>query len=126
MTIVLDAGALVAVERGDRDLIALIKRERLALRAPLTNAGVVGQVWRGGGGRQANLARFLHGVDIRPIDDSLGRQAGVLLGRARANDVVDATVVLLADDGDEIFTSDPDDLHRLAQSAGRHIELVPI
>ena len=34
MSIVLDAGALVAVERADRDMIALIKRERREGRAP--------------------------------------------------------------------------------------------
>ena len=53
---VLDAGAFVAIERGDRDVVALVKRERLADRAPVTNGGVVAQVWRGGRGRQAPVA----------------------------------------------------------------------
>lgn len=57
MSLVLDAGAFVAIERSDRSVVALLKREPLAGRAPLTHGGVVGQVWRGGGGRQANLAR---------------------------------------------------------------------
>jgi hypothetical protein len=126
MSMVLDAGALVAVERGDRDMIALIKRERQEGRAPLTNGGVIGQVWRGGHGRQAILARLLPGVDVHPIDDSLGRRAGVLLGSAGSTDVVDAAVVLLAHDGDDIFTSDPRDLRDLAQAAGRHVELIPV
>ena len=39
--LVLDAGAFVAVERGDRDVVALVKRERLAGRVPLTNGAVV-------------------------------------------------------------------------------------
>ena len=55
MSLIFDAGAFVAIERGDRDLVALIKRERLANRSPLTHGGVIGQVWRGGFGRQANL-----------------------------------------------------------------------
>ena len=58
MSLVLDAGALVAVERADRAAIALIKQELLDGRVPRTHGGVVGQVWRGGTGRQANLARL--------------------------------------------------------------------
>jgi len=46
--LVLDAGAFVAVERGVRKVVALVKRERLAGRPPVTSGGVVAQVWRGG------------------------------------------------------------------------------
>ena len=126
MSLVLDAGGLIAVERGDRDVVALIKRERLAGRAPVTHGGVVGQVWRGGGGRQALLARLLPAIEIEPLDDDLGRRAGVLLGAAKASDVVDAAVVLLAGNDDEILTSDPEDLVALARAAGTHIELIPV
>lgn len=126
MTIVLDAGALVAIERYDRDMLALIKRERIENRSAVTNGGVIGQVWRGGHGGQANLARFLPGVDVRPIDDDLARRVGVLLGAAGASDVIDAAVVLLAHDGDEVYTSDPDDLRRLAEVAGTHVDLIRV
>lgn len=126
MSVVLDAGALLAVERGDRDMIALIKRERQENRAPLTHGGVIGQVWRGGRGRQANLARLLPGVEVHAIDDALGRLAGVLLGDTGAVDVIDAAVVLLAGDGDDLYTSDPSDLRDLAYVAGKHVELIPI
>lgn len=126
MTVVLDAGALLAVERGDRDMIAVLKRERLHDRAPVTHGGVIGQVWRGGAGRQAGLSRLLPGVDVRALDDELGRRVGVLLGAAGGDDVIDAAVVLLAEDGDEIFTSDTGDLRRLAEVAGRHVELIAI
>jgi hypothetical protein len=126
VSIVLDAGALVAVERGDRDMVALIKRERRDGRAPLSHGGVIGQVWRGGHGRQATLARLLPGVDVRPLDDDLGRRAGVLLGAAGQADVIDAAVVLLAHDGDEIYTSDPGDLRDLAMAAGLHVDLIPV
>ena len=126
MTLVLDVGAFVAVERGDRDVVALIKRERLAGRAPLTHGGVVGQVWRGGAGRQAVLARVLPGVEVAALDDALGRRAGVLLGHARRRDVVDAALVLLAIDGDQILTSDPGDLRPLALMTGAHVEITPL
>ena len=124
--LVLDAGAFVTVERGDRDVVALVKRERLAGRAPVTNGGVVAQVWRGGSGRQASVARLLAGVDIAPIDDSLGRRAGMMLARTGHADAIDAAVVCLAIDGDDIVTSDPGDLRILAEAAEVHVELIPV
>lgn len=116
----------MAIERGHRETIALLKHELVAGRAPITHGGVIGQVWRGGAGRQANLARLLPGIDIVPLDGTLGRRAGVLLGRARAHDVVDAAVVLLAVDGDLILTSDPNDLVDLANAAEVHVDIVPV
>ena len=116
--LVLDAGALVAVDRGDRPMIARLAvahQHGLELRS---NAMVVGQVWRDRQGRQASLARLLRAVDVRAISHEDGRQAGVLLGQAGTTDPVDATVVLLARPGDRILTSDPGDLTRLASAAG--------
>jgi hypothetical protein len=124
--LVLDAGAFVAVEHGSRDVVALIKRERLAGRSPVTSGGVVAQVWRGGSGRQLPVARLLAGTDVAPIDDPLGRRAGTLLGRSGQSDAIDAAVICLAVDGDDILTSDPGDLRALAQAAGIHVELVRV
>jgi hypothetical protein len=115
--LILDAGALVGVNRNDRAVLARLaaaQRNGLELR---TNPMVVAQVWRDRQGRQANLARLLQAVKIQPIGDQDGREAGLLLGRAGTDDPVDATVVLLADPGDRILTSDPDDLTKLAQAA---------
>lgn len=56
--LVLDAGAFVAVERGDRDVVALVKRERLAGRSPVTGGGVVAQVWRGAADGRHSLPAF--------------------------------------------------------------------
>jgi hypothetical protein len=124
--LVLDAGAFVAVERGDRDVVALVKRERLAGRVPVTNGGVVAQVWRGGSGRQAPVARLLAGTEVVPVDDGLGRRAGMLLARTGQADAIDAAVVCLAADGDDILTSDPGDLRVLAEAVGVHVELIPV
>jgi hypothetical protein len=126
MSIVLDAGALVAVERGDRDTVALIKHELLNDRTPVTHGGVVGQVWRGGTGRQVNLERLLSALEIVSLDAVLGRRAGILLGKARMNDVVDAALVLIAVDGDFLLTSDPDDLAPLSMASGIHMDIIPI
>jgi hypothetical protein len=124
--LVLDAGAFVVVECGNRDVVALVKRERLAGRPPVTSGGVVAQVWRGGSGRQAPIARLLAGTDVAPVDGRLARRAGMLLARSGRSDAIDATVVCLAADGDDILTSDPGDLRALAEAAGIHVELVPV
>jgi hypothetical protein len=124
--LVLDAGAFVAVERGDRETMALIKRERLVGRAPLTSGGVVAQVWRGDRGRQVPVARLLAGVEVMAIDGELGRRAGMLLARSGQADAIDASVVCLAADGDDVLTSDPDDLRALAESAEIHVDLIPV
>jgi hypothetical protein len=108
-----------------RDVIVLIKRERLEGRAPVTHGGIVGQVWRGGG-RQANLARLLPGLDVEALDVDLGRRAGALLARSRSTDLIDAALVLLAQDGDEILTSDPDDLRVLVAARGVHADVVEV
>ncbi len=125
MTLVLDAGAFIAVERADRNVLALLAREHLAGRTPVTHGGVVGQVWRGGA-HQARVGRLLAGVVVVALDEELGRAAGTLLARAGASDVVDAALVLVAADGDEILTSDPQDLAVLAGAAGVHADLVNV
>ncbi len=116
--LVLDAGAFVAVDRDDR---AMVARLRVAQQRGLdlrTNSVVVAQVWRDRGGRQVQVGRLLRSVDVRSVDEPTGRRAGVLLGRAGTSDVVDATVVLLAQPGDRILTSDPGDIGRLVETAG--------
>lgn len=126
MTYVLDAGAFIAVERGDRFTNALIKAELVARRTPVTHAGIIGQVWRGGTGRQARIAKLIPAIEIPPLDEALARRAGLLLKRARTSDVIDAALVLLAADGDSILTSDPGDLEPLARAAGVHVDLVAL
>ncbi|GMU62547.1 MAG: hypothetical protein AMXMBFR34_43100 [Myxococcaceae bacterium] len=103
--------------------MALLKRERQANRVPRTHGAVVGQIWRGGA-RQAQVARLLAAIEVLSVDLELGRLAGELLGRARTRDVVDAALILLADDGDQILTSDPGDLAPLAAAAGLFVDLV--
>jgi PIN domain nuclease of toxin-antitoxin system len=124
VSLILDAGALVAIERGDREIQALLKGELVARCVPATHGGVVGQVWRTGGPRQARLARLLAGVRVEALDDQLGRRAGALLARTRRSGVIDAALVLLASDGDSILTSDPGDLEPLAAAAGVHVDIV--
>jgi hypothetical protein len=126
VSLVLDSGALIALEKNDRAMWRRLKAALVANSVPVTHGGIVGQAWRGGGPRQALLSRALAGVDVRPLDESLGRAAGTLLARDGGVDVIDAALVLLAEDGDDIVTSDPEDLEPLAMRLGRHVELLRV
>ena len=123
MRLVLDAGAFVALERNDRAMWVRLKAALLDGTELLSHGGVVGQVWRSGGARQASLARALPSVDVRPLDEGLGRAAGALLAKTRGRDVVDAAVVALAESGDVLLTSDPEDLGPLAYVAGVSLDI---
>ena len=125
MSVILDAGALVALERDER---AMWRRLKAALRSgspPVTHGGVIAQVWRGGTGRQAHLARALRAVDTLPLDDELGRRAGVLLARSGLSDAIDAALAAMAAHGDQIVTSDPDDLAVLVAATDRRVDVIP-
>jgi hypothetical protein len=122
--LILNAGALVAVDRGNRAMIARLRAAQqhgLDLRS---NAMVIAQVWRDRHGRQAGLAQILRAVDVRAVSPDDGRRAGVLLGMTGTSDPVDATVVLLASTGDRIVTSDPQDLAALAEAAANRAVII--
>ena len=122
--IVLDAGALIALDRGDKRIIALLQRALEQGRTLRVPAGVVGQAWRDGR-VQVTLARFLrsHEVKIVPLDEQLARSCGELCRVANSSDIIDGSVVLLARGRrDPIVTSDPGDLLRLDPSA----HIIPI
>ncbi len=126
MRLILDAGAFIALGRDNRAMWRRLKAARRTGQLPVTHGGVVGQVWRGGGARQALLARALNGIDVRALDEQLGRRSGALLARTGTSDVIDAALVLLAEDTDHIATSDLSDLRVLAEAAARHVELIPV
>ncbi|MDR1394022.1 MAG: hypothetical protein LBJ62_08675 [Bifidobacteriaceae bacterium] len=108
----LDTGALLALERGETRVRALLRRALeigIDLAVP---AGVVAQAWRGGP-RQARIARLLGDpvVLVAALDDATARAVGLLCGRSGQADVVDARVALHArEHGHTVVTSDPDDL----------------
>lgn len=123
MTYVLDAAALIALERNERSMWIRLKASADAGELPVTNGAVVGQVWRGGA-RQVRLATALQGIDVKPLDDDLGRRAGELLAATGLSDVVDAALAMLAADGDEIVTLDTADMATLLGATGRHVEII--
>jgi hypothetical protein len=74
-------------------------------------------VWRDGR-KQALLAHLLAGVDARALAPGVDRRTGEPLALAKTDDVTDAHLVLGVEDGDRVFTSDPDDIKRLLKVRG--------
>jgi hypothetical protein len=126
VTLILDTGALVALERNDAGMWRALRLELSSDEPPRTHGGVIAQVWRGGGGRQSRLALALDSVYVVGLDDLLGRQAGILLRATRKTDVINAAVVAMARSGDLIATSDVRDIERLISASGRDIATLPV
>jgi predicted nucleic acid-binding protein len=118
----LDTGALIAAERNDHRYWKAARSSDEVFTVP---AIVITEVWRGG--HNANLARALNGCDLEALDIELAKAAGVLCGRTGTDNPVDALVVAsAARRGDDIVTTDPDDLRALAAVAdgvGRILDL---
>jgi hypothetical protein len=115
MTAVLDAGALIAIDRRDRRVGAMLRVLQREAEPVRTSAGAVAQVWREGR-RQANLARTLPGIDVAVLDEFAAKRVGELLGSSRTSDLVDAHVALLVHSGGRVFTSDDPDIKALLRT----------
>ena len=112
--LLLDSGALIALERADRRVRATIRRATEKSRI-IVPAGVVAEVWRDGT-RQAQLARLLTNdvVTVPALDEATAKAAGALCGRSGTDVVVDASVVLAARAaGAVVLTGDSADLRRI-------------
>ena len=120
MSLVLDAGALIAYERGSRTVQAFLERAYRSGEDVRTPTAVIAQAWHGGP-KQARLASLLRGVDERELTSDRARSVGRLLRQAVMTDVVDGSVVDIANDGDEILTGDPDDIRALTATAGKRL-----
>ena len=119
----LDTGALIAAERNDPGFWAFFKEVLEREVVPVVPGPVLLQAWRGP--RQARLAQVVNACFVEPLEESLARTAGELLGRAKVSDVVDAAVVAsAAGRGDIVLTSDPRDLRRLAAVAVGTVEII--
>jgi len=121
--VVLDAGALIAFEKGDPHVRARLAAARRLGMDVITTSPVVAQVWRDGR-RQVLLALLVEATNVRAPDVPAAKRAGVLLKLARRQDVVDALVAGLARDGDTVLTSDARDLRALLAVAGTRATVV--
>ena len=114
--LILDAGAVIALARNDPRARAFLRRA-IELDAEVRVPVVVLAETLRGTPRDAGVHRVLNAVsDCLPIDETVGRRAGALLGRAHRSDTVDAIVVAEAIEagGAGILTGDPVDLMALA------------
>lgn len=126
MSAIFDAGAFIALENGDHLMRRRFQDARQTGIPLKTHGGVIAQVWRGGTRGQARLAQALKSVETVPLDEELGRRAGILLARCGMTDAIDAALVAMAFHGDEIITSDPHDLITLVAASQRRINITPI
>jgi predicted nucleic acid-binding protein len=113
MSVVYDAGMLVAADRNDREAWA-DHRVRLELGVtPIATAPVVAQTSRSG--RQAQLRRLLRGCEIVPFAPDHAHAVGELLGASNTSDVVDAHVAIVASTHHSVvITSDDKDFKYLS------------
>ncbi len=115
--IVLDSGALIALERNDRAMWAALKLAALAGSDVLVPSTALAQVWRGSA-TQAMLSRALRYCLIASFD-AVARAVGVLCGRSGTSDICDAHVAIVAATrGDVLYTSDSSDMRRLLTAHG--------
>jgi len=119
----LDAGALIAYERGDRRVRRLLKSAFGRGVTPTIPAVVLAEVWRGDA-KDAPVARLLKWCRIESLDASRARAAGVLRRSTAGAGAVDACVAVgVRERGDAIATSDPDDMGRLL---GPRFTILPV
>jgi hypothetical protein len=126
--LVLDAGALIALDRNDRASWALLRvaaDDGDLIEVP---AGAIAQAWRNGA-RQALLVRALRHCDEVPLDGALARACGLLCGESRTSDIVDASVAIVAagrarHDSVTVVTSDKKDISHLVSTLGVAVDIV--
>jgi predicted nucleic acid-binding protein len=109
----LDAGALIAYERGDeriREILAVAYARGLA---PTIPAIALAEVWRGDP-KDARVARLLKACSVETVDERLARDAGRLRRAMPGAGTIDACIAVGVNKRrDAVVTSDADDMRRL-------------
>ncbi len=122
--LVLDAEGIVKFANGDARTIRRLEAGLDRDAEVVTAASVLAEVLRGVP-RDAKVHRVLKEITVVPIDKTLGRTAGELLGWARMSghrctiDALLAAVALGLPRPVVLLTSDPEDMARLTQEPGR-------
>jgi predicted nucleic acid-binding protein len=108
----LDAGALIAAERGDRRMIALLERVLARDQMLAIPAGALAQAWRADP-RQHRIHLLIGDEQcvVVPLDRDEALRVGTICARTGAADVVDVSVAsCAARRGHAVVTADPDDI----------------
>ena len=131
MTLVLDTGALIAIERGSRTVLARIQTALANGDEVHVPAGVIGQAWRRPN-RQAVLSRTLKQCDEIPLDGQTARSCGELCEKTATADVIDASVAVAAADasrlraGVTLLTSDRQDMRALLTALDTGAQVIAV
>jgi hypothetical protein len=115
--VILDTGALIAIDRGDRRVGAMLHEAARHRIDAITSCVCVAEAWRDPA-RQARLSRALAGVVERPLDPGAARACGTLLAKSHSSDVADAAVAMIARADDVVLTRDAGDIKHLLDSSG--------
>lgn len=112
--VVLDAGAFIALEKGNPVMTHLAQRFVREATPLVTSAGVVAQIWRGGEGPQIPIVFLLRHTRVVDLTHAIARMLGRMLGATRTRDPIDAHVVLLARErGWSVLSSDAGELRAI-------------
>jgi predicted nucleic acid-binding protein len=109
----LDAGALIAYERGEERVREVLTMAYARGLVPTIPALALAEVWRGDA-KDARVARLLKVCAIEAVDERLARTAGGLRRTVSGAGTVDACIAVgVRRRGDAIATSDPRDMRAL-------------
>lgn len=127
VTLVLDSGGVSALA-GNRSIVeVIIKRGQWP---PLVPAVVLAESLTGDHRRDFHVNRLLRLCTINPVTEPIARRAAALRYRTAQSSIsaVDAVVVATADHagGAVVCTTDPKDLHALAQHTLSTVEIEPV
>ena len=119
--ITLDTGALIAIERRDRRVLAFMTIAHATGARITVPSAVVGEWWRG---QRGPAARILDAVTIEVLTGALAKLAGEAIAMVSGATLVDAIVVAsAAQRGDLVVTSDVVDLGRIRDAAFRSVRI---
>jgi predicted nucleic acid-binding protein len=106
-----DTGALIALERREARMRAVLAGAIQAGITVVVPTVVLGEWWRGRSDLRDDLVTS---VAVEPLSESLAKRAGEALAVVRGATFVDAVVMAsAASRGDVVYTSDRADLERL-------------
>ena len=131
MTIVLDTGALIALDRGSRTVLSRLQTAFDKGDEVQVPAGVIGQAWREPN-QHVLLSRALKRCEEVALDESIARFSGQLCGQAGTSDVIDASVAVAVADSNRhgskvtLLTSDPSDMRNLLSALHTNAEIIKV
>lgn len=111
MTITLDTGALIALERRSQRMTDVVARTRFRNDAIIVPQVVLAEWWRGRSDWREKIVAMLV---IEPLTNERAKLAGEAIAEVDGATAIDAIVMAsAAGRGDTVFTSDVGDLERL-------------